>query len=191
VPGEWELSAEWAGGAVETGGSAFLGDVRGMIVWAPDFRGIWSPTNQDVRRSGMELWGRIRPAATPLTLSGEWSLNRVEYRWDPGLPRVQVVYRPRHSGALRAGWAARRWRAELAARYTGWRNPTPDEANRLPGFWTLDARMGRELRLAGFLLDASLSMDRLGNERDALIFGHPEPGRRVRLDLHFREADKP
>ena len=32
--------------------AAWAGDVRGMIVWSPDYRFVWSPRNVDVRRRG-------------------------------------------------------------------------------------------------------------------------------------------
>lgn len=195
VPSEWELSAAWAdrlgGVRAEAGGAAFRADVRGMILWSPDFRGIWSPRNADVDRSGVELWARAGADAVPLTVSADWSLARVTYDWEGDFAPVQVVYRPRSAGAVRLGWAPAPWRAEVAARYTGWRNPTPENANRLPGFWTLSARVARRWRVAGSMLDAAVDVDRLGGERDALIFGHPEPGRRVRIDLRLRGAGSP
>jgi hypothetical protein len=113
------------------------------------------------------------------------------YRWEGDHDPVQVVYRPRHAGSVRLGWSPGAWRGDLGARYTGWRNPSVCNANRHPGFWTASARVGRGFRMAGFMLDLALEVDRLGNERDALIYGYPEPGRRIRLDLRLRGADTP
>jgi hypothetical protein len=38
-------------------------------------------------------------------------------------------------------------------------------------------------------LDTSLYVDRLRDERSALIAGYPEPGRRARLEVRVRRAD--
>ena len=97
VPSEWEVGAG-ARGALGRGVDASLdvtlyrGDVRGMIVWAPDFRFVWSPRNFDVRRSGGD---RVRSSRR---LGGGWL-------WaDP-----HVCARLRHGA--RAGARARAGRA--------------------------------------------------------------------------------
>src|SRR5262249_42739208 len=38
--------------------AAFRANIDGMILWLPDFRFIWSPSNFAVHRSGWELTGR-------------------------------------------------------------------------------------------------------------------------------------
>jgi vitamin B12 transporter len=194
VPSEWEagLSAEGrAGGAALAGGaSAFTGDVRGMIVWLPDFRFVWSPRNTDVHRRGVDLWAR---AGLPhaVQASAAWSVAAVTYDREGDEDTVQVAYRPRNVGHLRLGWSPARWRLEAGAGYVGRRNPDPSPVNALPGFWTLDAAVAREWRAGGWRLDTTLRADRLRGERGALIAGYPEPGRRLRVDLRLRAAERP
>jgi vitamin B12 transporter len=191
VRGEWELSA--AAGARVVGADASLAaaayraDVQGMIVWSPDFRFVWSPRNTDVRRRGVDLRGTLDWPG--LRLRGDYALAAVTYT-APGLERVQLVYRPRHTGQVRGEWRGGGWRAEAGARYVGTRNPTPSTINALPGFWTADVVGGREWRAGGYVVSTTVGVDRLFGERAALIYGYPEPGRRVRLELRAGRAER-
>ena len=195
VPNEWELGASWTGAAAEldlsAGAAAYHGDVRGMIVWAPDFRFVWSPRNTDVKRRGMEAWGEVGVPSADLGLSGAYQLAAVTYdrEGDEG-DDVQLAYRPRHGGWLRAEWSPGAWRLAAAARYTGERNPTPSPANALPGFWSAELDLARDWRVRAWSLTTAVRVDRLFDEKESLIFGYPEPGRRLRMDLRVRRADE-
>lgn len=195
VPSEWEAGAsvEETLGAVDlsAGASAFRSDVRGMIVWAPDFRFVWRPINLDTRRSGADVWSEVGFRRVGVTLSGAYTLARITYDREGGDDSVQVAYRPRHTGWVRAEWRPGPWRLEAGAAYTGTRYPGPSSANALPGFWSTSAGVSREVRWGGASLTATVRAERLLDEKDALIFGYPEPGRRVRVDLAARRAGKP
>jgi vitamin B12 transporter len=194
VPSEWEagLSArgQVAGAAFSGGATAYTGDVKGMIVWQPDFRFVWSPRNTDVRRKGVDAWGE---AALPrgVGVAASWSVAAVTYDRPGDADTVQLAYRPRHTGRVRASWAPAAWRLELGAEHVGRRNPDPSPLNALPGFWTLDGSLARAWRVGRWTLDTALRVDRLRGEHDALIAGYPEPGRRLRLDLRLHGADGP
>ena len=62
IPSEIAARLSWAGEAVgadvRVSAEAYRGDMKGMIVWLPDFRFVWSPRNTDVRRSGGRRWWR-------------------------------------------------------------------------------------------------------------------------------------
>jgi hypothetical protein len=45
---------------VDAEAAAFRSDVDGMVLWFPDHRFVWSPSNFDVRRAGAELSARAR-----------------------------------------------------------------------------------------------------------------------------------
>ncbi|HEU4453966.1 MAG TPA: TonB-dependent receptor, partial [Longimicrobium sp.] len=192
VPNEWEAGASWAsalGGAeVAASAAAYRGDVRGMIVWLPDFSFRWSPRNVDVRRRGVDTRAEVRvPAAARLRLAGSWSLADVVYD-QPG-DAVQVAYRPRHAALLEAEAAPGAWRAGVAARWTGERPTSVSGVNRLPGFWSVEMDVAREWRVGGWAATAAVRVDRLLDETESLIAGFPEPGRRLRLDLRLRRAE--
>jgi vitamin B12 transporter len=186
VPNEWEAgaSASTVVGAAEVSAyaAAFAGDVRGMILWLPDFRFRWSPRNVDALRRGIDTRAEIGLPRAGLRLTGAYSLARVTYD-EPGVRGIQLAYRPRHTGSAGAEWRRGGWRVDAFARYTGRRYPAAAEVNALPGFWSTALRAGRDWRVGGWTMTAAVDIDRALDERDSLIAGFPEPGRRVRLDV--------
>jgi vitamin B12 transporter len=189
VPNEWEAGASWSGAA---GGlplsaelSAYRGDVRGMILWLPDFRFLWSPRNVDALRSGLDARMEARLPAAGVRVSGAYALQRVSYADAPG---VQLAYRPRHTGAAGVAWEGGPWRLDAAARYTGTRYPAAAAVNALPAFWSTSLRGARDWHLRRWTLATALDVERLFDERDSLIVGFPEPGRRVRLDVRVKRT---
>ena len=197
VPSEWEAGAG-ARGTLGRGVEASLdvtlyrGDVRGMIVWAPDFRFIWSPRNFDVKRAGADIRAELTALGRRLQLGLTHTYARVAYatqsrgRGEGEGWGEQVVYRPRHVATLAASWNDRRLALHLEARYTGGRNTDPSGVNVLPGFWTVHARASREWRILGWSATTSLDVDRLFDETDTLIFGFPDPGRVLRFGVELR-----
>jgi outer membrane cobalamin receptor len=180
VPSEIEVGASVAGrtGPVRWAGAlnAYRGDVRDMILWAPDFRFVWSPVNVDVLRRGLDVRAEagLEVARGALTVSGGWTRARVVYD-RPG--DVQVRYRPRNTARLAAAWRHPSLALEVAGRYTGSRYPVPARVNELPGFWTFDLEASTRLRLDGWGVRPSLRVERLFDASGSLIFGFPDPGR--------------
>ncbi len=164
----------------------FSGDVRDMIVWAPDFRFVWRPTNVDVRRWGGEASAQLQLPAQ-LRATGSFALASVTYD-SPRANGAQVAYRPRHSGRIGLDWRPGQWRAALTADYTGERYPSAARVNRLPPFWQTRLSAGRPWRLGDWHGDVALHVDRILDEKQSLIFGFPEPGRtfHLRVDLERR-----
>ncbi len=134
----------------------------------------------DARRSGLDLRAEARLPGAGVRAHGAYALARASYADQPGL---QLAYRPRHAGSAGVEWERRGWRLDAAARYTGTRYPAAAAVNALPGFWSTSLRAGRDWRLGRWSLATSVDVDRLLDERDSLIAGFPEPGRRVRLDV--------
>ena len=178
----WLASADVAG---------YTSDIRDMIVWAPDYRFVWSPRNFDTRRRGVEVSGEVRSPAEHVRVGGSYTLTRMTYD-RPGSrdDDVQVIYRPRHTAALDAELRLAAWQLSGTAQFTGVRYPVPAPLNRLPAFWTLSAAARREWRVANTLVSTALHVDRLRDERSTLIFGFPHPGRTLRLELVLR-PDRP
>ena len=172
---------------VELGVSAFRGDVDGMIVWAPDFRFVWSPRNRDVKRSGGETWLRVR-AARDVQLRAWAARARVTYDWAGDADTVQVVYRPRYSGGVSAEWMPDPWSFALDGLYTGVRYATPGHANPLPAYWDVRLAAGRTFRLGPAQGEAALRVDRLLDNTDSFVHGYAEPGRRFSIEVRLRGA---
>ena len=186
VPSEFVAGLSWAqaiGGAeASLSVEAYRGDVKGMIVWLPDFRFVWSPRNVDIRRSGAEARAEMRFPGTGLSVVGSYSFTRTTYDRDDS-SNVQVAYRPRHGMTLDGRWQSGAWSSGIAARFTGARFPVPSPVNELRGFWVTDVDIGHRRRVARWTVESHLRIERLFNATDALIFAYPDPGRTVRLEL--------
>ncbi len=186
VPSEIAAGLSWArrvGGAeanvsVET----YRGDVKGMIVWLPDFRFVWSPRNVDIRRIGAEVRAEMRLPGTGLSLAGSYSLTKTTYDRDDSSD-VQVAYRPRHGMTVDGRWQRGAWSSGVAARFTGARFPVPSPVNELRGFWVTDVDIGHRRTVARWTVESHLRIERLFDATDALIFAYPDPGRILRLEL--------
>ncbi len=195
VPHELELGVRWEGTGAwrpRTGITAYVGDVRDMIVWQPDFRFVWSPRNTNVDRRGLDAWAEVVVPAARLVLGGDYSWARVTYARGGDARPVQVAYRPRVTGRI---WA-RSWdlpvRFEVGAHHVGARNPVPSPANPLPGFWSLTLDASRDFSWDGWTLRPSIRVDRLLDSKQSLIFGFPDPGRSVLLSVFMtQESSQP
>lgn len=160
----------------------YIADVKGMIIWAPDFQFVWSPRNFDVKRRGLDIEAVLTLIEPALELRAGYSYTRATYD-RPGGDEVQVVYRPRHTGYLSALWRPGSWQLGVDLRYIGTRYPVPAPLNPLDPFVTVDLRLRRTFEAGAWQLTPALLVDRLFNNDDSLIFGYPDPGRTIRIEL--------
>jgi outer membrane cobalamin receptor len=178
----WELEGglrhELARGRGSVALRGFYGRVADLIVWAPDFRFIWSPHNFDVRRRGGELTvgARLLPA---LALDASASYAAVTYDRPGG---AQVQYRPRVTYAASAAWTPGAWLFDLRWRRIGARYPNASGTNPRPPISLLD--VAAERRLTPDLL-ARAEVHDLADARAEFIAGYPTPGRTVTFALEF------
>lgn len=189
VPGEVEVGLgirrQRPGLVAELDVALYRGDVRGMIAWLPDFRFVWSPRNVDVKRSGGEVALSLVHPTSGVRVGGHYAHARVVYDRPGPRDSVQVAYRPRHTGAIDVAWESGGWRLSTRALYTGTRFPVPAPLNALPPFWTVEVSAARDWMLGDWRGRTTVGVHRLRDERDALIFAVPEPGRTVRLGLRI------
>ncbi|NIR46405.1 MAG: TonB-dependent receptor [Gemmatimonadetes bacterium] len=185
VPDEWTVAVDLSGriGSEATGGlsvEGYIADVRDMIIWAPDFRFVWSPRNFHVERRGVDVQARIAFPLHQIELDGSYSLARATYDRDDD---VQVLYRPRHSAALSFAWRPGSWDVRGEARFVGTRYPVPARLNALDPYWSVDLRVRHRFDMEAWRLTAALVVDRLLDTEASLIYGYPEPGRVLRFEL--------
>ena len=188
IPNEWNVGASVGGclGSMARGRlslEGYVADVRDMIIWAPDFRFVWSPRNFDVQRRGLEAGASLEIPRHRLELRGSYSLTRATYDRPGDADTIQIIYRPRHSAGASLTWRPPRWDLRLSARYVGTRYPVPARLNALSPFLTLDLQVRREFSAGGWTLTPSIAVDRLLDNEDSLIFGYPEPGRTLRFEM--------
>jgi vitamin B12 transporter len=175
----WEVEGgvrhELRGGAT-VGLRLFAGQVADMIIWAPDFRFIWSPRNFDVVRRGGELTLDWAPRAD-LHLTSGGTYAAVTYDTPGG---AQVQYRPRVTYDAAATWSPGAWTVDLRWHRIGRRFPNSAGTNPRDAFALLDAgverRFGGGLALRGEVRD-------LTDERAEFLAGYPTPGRVFALTL--------
>jgi vitamin B12 transporter len=169
--------------------AAFRANVDGMILWLPDFRFIWSPSNVGVRRSGWELTGRATAARARLDIQG--TLNRAGVVYTGPVLDGQVAYRPRTTASITAG-AGTRWgggRVDISNRYVGSRRTVPGSAlNSLAPYWLSDARWTTPVPLRHWLIDVGIGVDNLFDRPAAMLVDYPFPGRTWTLSLRARRT---
>jgi vitamin B12 transporter len=158
---------------------AFAGRVGDMVIWAPDFRFIWSPQNFDVRRRGGEVTLALRPLQG-VRVDGTASFAAVTYDHPGG---AQVQYRPRVTYAAGGAWSGGAWSADLRWHRIGARFPNSAGTNpRLPISLVdlgVERRLGEALALRAEIRD-------LADARAEFIAGYPTPGRTLFATLTFQ-----
>ena len=170
--------------------AAYRADVRGMILWFPDFRFVWSPVNQDVVRRGAELDARARLAWRALDLRAATSVVRVAYA-GPVLAG-QVAYRPAVTAAAGAAADVAGVRLALDARWVGERRTARGTAvNALPPVAVADVRATRTFALGGWRAAATLGVENLLDEQADALADYPRPGRRWTAGVRLRRGDTP
>jgi outer membrane receptor protein involved in Fe transport len=178
----WELEAglrrELGGGLGAVSLRGFYGRVSDLIVWAPDFRFIWSPHNFDVRRRGGELTVLLHPAPG-VRLDASAAHAAVTYDFPGG---AQVQYRPRTTYAASAAWSPGPWHADLRWRRIGQRFPNAAGTNPRPPISLFDLALER--RVTPTLVARAEARD-LADAGAEFIAGYPTPGRTFTLSLEF------
>jgi vitamin B12 transporter len=176
--GPLRLSAEAA---------AFRADVDGMILWLPDYRFIWSPSNYDVRRSGWE--GNVLLAIRD-AVDVHAALNRTDVAYAGPVLTGQVAYRPRTSGTLTFGAGPRAARLEIANRYVGARRTVPASGlNALDPYWRTDVRLRAEVERRAWSVDVTLGVENILNTNATMLVDYPFPSRSWTLGFRIRRLD--
>jgi outer membrane cobalamin receptor len=189
TPSEVEATVSYSGSGWSLAAAAYRGNVRDLIVWLPDFRYVWSPTNTDVRLSGLNVSASGTLPGTGLSVDAAYDLARVTYDRE-ARDDVQVAYRPRHSARLGARWLHEAWSVSLGSRYVGRRYPVPNPVNALPGFWTTELGVRHDWTAGVWRIRAILNVDRLLDGTDTLIYAFPDPGRTVRAGMELRRLSE-
>lgn len=191
VRGEWSLEAGWAGSLgplrPEIQGTLFQGDVDGMIIWFPDHRFIWSPSNYDVRRRGGSFTTGTRIPAAGLRVEG--TLERTQVLYTGPVFSGQVVYRPEWQGSVTAGWQGERLDLRGTMRRQGPRRSVAgSELNALEPFTTLDLAASFPVPLPegrGWEARADLGLRNALDVRASFLADYPLPGRWWTISVHL------
>lgn len=171
-------------GGFDIGGdaAAFRANVDGMVLWQPDFRFVWSPSNFDVTRHGWDASGRIGVPALGIETRGSVSVSAVEYA-GPVLTG-QVEYRPRTTANLSAAITQVGVRLEATTRYIGSRRTViGSELNSLDAYSLADLRISRTFARRAWRFDAAVGVENLLDRSASMLVDYPFPGRTWSISL--------
>ena len=183
--GETELRAalhdvSLAGGAATFGANAaaYRADVHGMILWAPDFRFIWSPSNVDVRRSGWQLGARLAaPSFSGVAVSG--SVDHTDVTYAGGAQGGQVIYRPRVTARFAESIARPFARLDVETRYVGSRRTVAgSDLNTLAPYWLTDLRLAVPIVRGPWRLEGTVGVENVFDREASMLIDYPFGGRR-------------
>lgn len=184
----WEVEAgawtRWRtlGFVGTTSARAFVGRVEDLVLWAPDFRFVWSPANFDVHRSGIDVGVSAEAPSARLAVSSTLALARVRYD-RPGAP--QVIYRPQDVVTGSLAWRPTAWRIRLGVRRIGTRFPNHGGVNALAPATVWDASVDRSIWFAGATLDLGLAVRDVFDRRLEHVAGQPLAGRTFTLRVEL------
>jgi len=187
--GEAELRAavrELTLGVVTLRGDAavYRADVHGMILWAPDFRFIWSPLNVDVRRSGWQLGGRLA-APTFFGAAIDGGVDHTDVTYASAAQSGQVIYRPRVTAHVSESMALRlQMRVDAQTRYVGSRRTVAGtDLNSLDPYWLTDLHLSVPIARAAWRLDGVFGVENVFDRPASMLVDFPFGGRRWTVGL--------
>ncbi len=174
------IAQRWDGarGSVEAHARGYRADVDDMILWFPDHRFVWSPSNFDVARRGVELGA----ATSWLLLGGTHSASahvawsEVEYR--EGTLEGQVAYQPVWTGSASLGLVLPAVTVSPTLIYVGDRRSVPgSELNALRAYALLDVGVRIPFRTTPIEGSLDVTMTNALDVHAALLVDYPLPGR--------------
>jgi hypothetical protein len=158
-----------------------------MILWLPDYRFVWSPSNNQVRRSGWELSARAAFIGI-VDLSG--ALSRADVVYAGPVLSGQVAYRPRTTANVTLGAGPRVAHIEISDRFVGARRTVPgSELNPLEPYTLTDVRLASAWSWRAYALDASMGIENVLNRPAAMLVDYPFPSRSWTVGLRVRRLD--
>ena len=170
--------------------AAYRSNVDGMILWFPDFRFIWSPTNYDVKRSGWELNGKVGAPSAHLEISG--TLNRHDVSYTGEILHGQVAYRPRNSANVVVSFAPEQLRLDFTNRHIGTRRTIAGSSlNSLAPYSMSDVRASTSFVSHRWTFNPAAGVENLFNRPAAMLVDYPFPPRTWSISLRVRRSTSP
>lgn len=174
---------------VDAQGAVYRADIDGMILWMPDFRFVWSPSNYNVRRNGYELSALAR--IKPLSVDVRGTLNQSNITYAGGVISGQVAYRPRVTGNTGITFGPQQLRFDFGARYTGWRRVSAGSAlNSLRPFWMADAMLKSTVHPRHWTITTILSTENVFSESASMLVDYPYPPRSLALSVRVLRSHR-
>lgn len=169
--------------------AVYRANIRGMILWMPDFRFVWSPSNFDVRRSGWEATARAAASAIGAEVRG--TINQTDVTYTGSVLSGQVAYRPRTNGSATVALRRPRGHIEITSRYVGERRTVPGSAlNALSPYWLTDVMVGAPVTGGTWTTDVTVGLSNLFDRSAAMLVDYPFGGRRWTLGARVHRGTR-
>jgi outer membrane cobalamin receptor len=167
--------------------AAYRADIDGMILWTPDYRFVWSPSNFDVHRSGWDLGAQ---AALPRAgVDAQATLSQTNVLYTGPILSGQVVYRPRTTASINAGITRSRVRFDLTNRYVGERRTVAGSSlNLLDPYWLTDAKVTVPFTSGMWSFDTILGLENAFNRNAAMLVDYPFPARTWTITFRMKRT---
>lgn len=169
----------------------YANHIRDKIIAIPRTMYIWTMTNLDKARAlgvDVTLDATFRAARRhDITLSGNYSLQRVQPRTNPQNPdwNKQVAYTPVHSGSFSAGyenpWVNLTLHASGASERYGINSNPP--SSRIAGYMDFGLSLWRNFKLRSFSLELRGDILNLFDKQYEVVARYPMPGRSWRVSV--------
>ncbi|MDB4875971.1 MAG: btuB [Gemmatimonadetes bacterium] len=167
--------------------TVYRANVDGMILWLPDFRFVWSPSNFDVHRMGWTMSGRAALPAAGVDLQG--TLNRSNVTYAGSVLAGQVAYRPRTTASVVAGLTRAGARLDVTTRVVGERRTVPGAAiNSLESYWLSDVKAAVPLVRRAWSLDGTFGVENVFDHAASMLVDYPFPGRTWTVAFRMRRG---
>lgn len=168
--------------------AAYRADIDGMILWLPDYRFVWSPSNFDVRRTGWDASAHAAVPAIGVDVHGTVSATDISYA-GPVLTG-QVAYRPRTTATITAGVTHAGAHLEVTTQYVGARRTVAGSPlNVLAPYWLTNAAFTVPLARTPWNTEATVGVDNAFDRAAAMLVDYPFPGRTWTVALRVRRGD--
>ena len=190
-----EMKKTTSAWSIKTNITAFNSYINDWILWTPNARGFWQPSNvKKVHNYGMEAMADLS-----LKLTKETKASIVmNYAWTPSINEgkrmnsndesygKQLCYVPETSANINLRLSHRSWILQYhwihySERFTTTSNEVSYITGKLKPYYMSNVSLEKDIRLKHFTLSAKAVVNNLFSTEYVTVLSHPMPGRNYEL----------
>ncbi|MDR0420458.1 MAG: TonB-dependent receptor plug domain-containing protein [Prevotellaceae bacterium] len=171
--------------------TAFNSNIKNWIVWLPNFKGFWSPSNvKKVNSYGVEIklktnidFDKIRKFNVDGNFAWTRSINHDNpANWADGSTGKQLVYIPEFSAAIKAGFSWKSWIFTYkwiyySERFTTSNNEKNTKIGKLGAYFMNDISLEKRVGLSWANMSLKILVNNIFDEEYESVLSHPMAGR--------------
>lgn len=193
-----EYQKDWTNISLQTELTGYYTNIDNWIVWVPNFKGYWEPSNvKNVISKGFEATASLNGHINKVgyRISGNYAYTSARNyddsgRWGDESYGKQLIYTPVHSANLIGNISYKDWFITLqhnsySELYTTTSN---DVSERIPyySYYMNDMIVGKRWIFEKIELNTELKVNNLFDENYRSVINHPMPGRNYMLMLSIK-----